>query len=150
MSATTGKDEPDWAEKAGDTTEDGNVVWMNAGRHPMTRDQLQELGYKRTNYGRCTGCYQPIEWWFTPSERSVPYELMPNPDSEAVSHFIHCPNANQFRKAPHRCTPIYPDSTTQESLFSPSPSSSSRLPPSSSSAPPAPPSGEQPKKKSDA
>jgi hypothetical protein len=111
----------------------------------MTRAELQEAGAKRTNYGRCKGCTEPIEWWLTAAERPAPYNLMPNPESEAVSHFATCPKAEQFKKEPHRCTPIYPSTTTQESLLFSEPSSSSDSSPSSSAAPSPQPSRKQPK-----
>jgi hypothetical protein len=79
-------------------------------------------GYERSYYSVCKGCKQAIEWWNTPNGQHIPMNSMNHPDSPAVSHFATCPNADQFRKEPHRCTPIYPTSTlpdSQPSLFSP-------------------------------
>jgi len=109
----------------------------------MTREELREAGYKRTGYSKCRACAAPIEWWLTPNERPAPYDLMPDPESEAVSHFVTCPNANRFRKEPQRCTPP----TMQESLLFSEPSFSSPQSSSLSTATPAPPSVEQPKNK---
>jgi hypothetical protein len=113
----------------------------------VTRTELEEGGYKRTSYGKCRGCFEPIEWWLTVNERPAPYDLMPNPESEAVSHYATCPVAERFRKKePQRCT----QPTTQDSLLFSEPSSSFPSSPSSSSATPAQPSDEQPEKKDNA
>jgi hypothetical protein len=115
----------------------------------MTRAELEESGYKRTNYGKCRGCFVPIEWWLTVNERPAPYDLMPNPDSEAVSHYATCTVAERFRtkkKEPQRCTT---SPTSQDSLLFSEPSSSSPSSPSSSIAPSTPLSREQPENKGD-
>jgi hypothetical protein len=63
-----------------------------------------------------------MEWWTTPNGDRIPMNFMRDEDSPAVAHFATCPQAHQFKKEPHRCTPIYPTSTLQDSqpsLFSP-------------------------------
>jgi len=94
---------------------------------PETAIKMVIAGYERDYYGVCKGCGMAIEWWRTPNGSRIPMNSMPCHDSPAVSHFVTCPKAEQFRKEPQRCTPIYPTSTlqdSQQSLFSPpSPSS---------------------------
>lgn len=88
---------------------------------PTTCAELTAQGYERGCYSRCKGCKESIEWWTTPSGQRIPMNFMPAPESPAVAHFATCPKAHQFKKEPHRCTPIYPTSTSQDSqpsLFS--------------------------------
>jgi hypothetical protein len=59
---------------------------------------LEDEGYKRTSYTRCSGCRALIEFWQTPKGKVIPMELMPREDSPAISHFAHCPEADRFRK----------------------------------------------------
>lgn len=69
---------------------------------PKTRAELETAGYKVSNYGRCSGCRAAIEWWTTPIGARAPMNPMPHPESEVISHFATCPNANQFRKPAKR------------------------------------------------
>ena len=71
---------------------------------PATRKALEDAGYKRTSYTRCSACMAAIEFWNTPQGRVMPMEAMPDDDSPAISHFANCPEAARFRKrkAGHR------------------------------------------------
>ncbi len=84
---------------------------------PATLAALEEAGWKRSNYGRCKGCRDSIEWWWTPNGERMPMQPMATPESEAISHWARCGTANQFRKkGPQSCQP---DSPTQSDLFAP-------------------------------
>jgi hypothetical protein len=67
---------------------------------PATCQAMQEAGYRRTSYSRCKGCLAPIEWWTTPDHKNLPMEPMPQPESEAISHWTRCPHAEEFRRPP--------------------------------------------------
>lgn len=69
---------------------------------PSTRKELETSGYRISNYGRCRGCQEPIEWWHTPSGERMPLNTMPTPESASTAHFSTCPQADQFRKPPQR------------------------------------------------
>ncbi len=72
---------------------------------PATCGALIAAGYERSNYSRCSGCRDAIEWWVTPKKERIPMNPMTDNDSAAVSHFATCPNVDQFRKEPQRATP---------------------------------------------
>lgn len=65
---------------------------------PATLAAMEQAGYKRVNYGRCSGCNAPIEWWTTPKNMPIPMNPMPLPESAAISHFANCPEVARFRK----------------------------------------------------
>jgi hypothetical protein len=64
---------------------------------PKTFAELKSSGYRFDNHARCKGCDEEIEWWITPKERKMPFNLMPNADSPAVTHFTTCAKAGDFR-----------------------------------------------------
>jgi hypothetical protein len=66
---------------------------------PATLAELEQAGYKRGARTTCSGCFAPMEFWFTPGGNRIPMDPMEGPDSKAVSHFATCPKAAQFRKA---------------------------------------------------
>lgn len=65
---------------------------------PKTRDEMVAQGYKFSNHGQCKACKEQLEWWETPAGKRMPFNLMQDGSSEAVTHFRTCPNADQFRK----------------------------------------------------
>ena len=65
---------------------------------PKTRASLKEAGYRFDNHAKCRGCGQEIEWYFTPKGGKMPFDLMQEDNSPAVSHFATCPNADEFRR----------------------------------------------------
>lgn len=65
---------------------------------PQTFDGMQAAGYRFDNHARCRACKEDIEWWTTPRGKKIPMNLMPNPDSKAISHFSTCSDAPLFRK----------------------------------------------------
>ena len=67
--------------------------------YPKTRAEMEERGFIRAAFTRCQGCGAPMEFWRTPSGKNQPMDVMPDPESKAISHFVTCPKAQQFRKA---------------------------------------------------
>lgn len=67
---------------------------------PKTRDELVAAGYKFQEHSVCRGatCKKEIEWWRSPNDRPMPFDLMQNGDSPAVTHFTTCPDRDAFRK----------------------------------------------------
>ena len=64
---------------------------------PKTFTEMQQAGYKFDGHARCKGCQEEIEFWITPRAKKIPMNLMPNPDSEAKSHWSTCKDADLFR-----------------------------------------------------
>ena len=74
---------------------------------PLTLAALEEAGYKRSNYSRCKGCLDSIEWWITPNGENMPMEPMPRQESAAISHWALCGQAQRFRrKKPQPCKTV--------------------------------------------
>jgi hypothetical protein len=65
---------------------------------PATREAMEAAGYKRSSYTRCSGCGESIEFWTTPAGKQIPMNFMAYPDTPAVSHFVTCPKATQFKR----------------------------------------------------
>lgn len=67
---------------------------------PQTRDELIERGYRFQNHGTCSGedCGAEIEWYLSPNQKAMPFDLMPDGSSPAKVHWVSCPNAGQFGK----------------------------------------------------
>ncbi len=65
---------------------------------PATRDALMQAGYRFDNHSVCRGCRREIEWWFTPKEKKIPFDLMQTGSSPAVAHFATCPDVESFRR----------------------------------------------------
>lgn len=65
---------------------------------PKTRAEMEQYGYVRSAYTRCNGCNAPMEFWRTPAGKNMPMDVMPDPETPAVSHFSTCPKAKEFRK----------------------------------------------------
>jgi hypothetical protein len=65
---------------------------------PQTMRELEDGGYRFNGHGRCRGCGEHIEWWFTPEGGRMPFNMMPEADSQPISHFATCPEAERFRK----------------------------------------------------
>jgi hypothetical protein len=66
---------------------------------PQTREALKAAGYCFDNHARCRGCGAEIEWYFSPKGSKMPFDLMPEETSPAITHFATCPNAEDFRRA---------------------------------------------------
>jgi hypothetical protein len=68
---------------------------------PATRDALIEAGYRFDNYSTCRGedCGADVEWWVTPLNKKLPFNLMQNGDSKVVPHWASCPNSDDFRRS---------------------------------------------------
>lgn len=64
---------------------------------PKTRDELVGGGYKFSNHARCKGCQEEVEWWTTPRDKKMPFNLMQEGTSPAVTHFSTCPEVDLFR-----------------------------------------------------
>jgi hypothetical protein len=65
---------------------------------PKTRDELVAAGYKFSNHARCKSCQAEIEWHETPRGKKMPFNLMQDGNSLAITHFTTCPEADLFRK----------------------------------------------------
>ena len=65
---------------------------------PQTRDALMAAGYRFDNHSVCKGCKAEVEWWITPKGSKMPFDLMQNGDSKAVTHFVTCPHSEDFRR----------------------------------------------------
>lgn len=65
---------------------------------PATFLALKEAGYRFDNHAQCRGCKRDIEWWLTPTGKKMPFDLMPELDSPAITHFTTCPKADDFRR----------------------------------------------------
>ena len=66
---------------------------------PKTFAELTQAKYKFDNHAKCRGCHKDIEWWITPTGKKMPFNLMPDIESPAVSHFATCPDAEEFRRS---------------------------------------------------
>lgn len=64
---------------------------------PKNRDELVAGSYVFSNHATCRGCQEQIEWWTTPRAKKMPFNLMQNGDSPAVSHHSTCPKVDLFR-----------------------------------------------------
>jgi hypothetical protein len=67
---------------------------------PRTRAELERAGYKLDNISPCRGrtCSDRVQWVITPAGKKAPYDLMPEPESLAISHFATCPDQARFRR----------------------------------------------------
>lgn len=65
---------------------------------PKDRDALIAAGYKFSNHAKCRGCEAEVEWYETPRGKKMPFDLMPEGNSPAATHFTTCPEADTFRK----------------------------------------------------
>jgi hypothetical protein len=65
---------------------------------PTTLDQLKTASYTFKDYGVCRGCGEDIEWWSTPSGKSIPMNSMHAGSDAAVAHWTTCPEADSFRR----------------------------------------------------
>lgn len=65
---------------------------------PKDFDALKAAGYRFDNHACCRGCRAEIEWWFTPTGKKMPFDLMPDGKSPAIAHFTTCPDAEEFRR----------------------------------------------------
>jgi hypothetical protein len=65
---------------------------------PATMQAMIDAGYTRSLYTRCQGCGAVMEYWRTPTYKTIPMDPMTNPEDKAVSHFATCVKAEQFRK----------------------------------------------------
>lgn len=66
---------------------------------PANRDAMVGSGYKFSNHARCKSCMAEIEWWETPRGKKMPFNLMQDGISPAVTHFTDCPDADLFRRS---------------------------------------------------
>lgn len=67
---------------------------------PKTRDELVAARYRFESHARCKGvhCGAEIEYWRSwPNDKRMPFNLMPEGNSPAVTHFTDCPDAEEFR-----------------------------------------------------
>ena len=65
---------------------------------PKTSDELKAAGYVFDNDATCRGCGDEIEWWKTPSGKSMPFNPMPSSSTPAIAHWATCSDAPSFRK----------------------------------------------------
>lgn len=65
---------------------------------PTTRDEMVKQKYEFSNHGVCRSCREEIEWWTTPKGGKMPFNLMQTGESEPVTHFRTCPNADEHRR----------------------------------------------------
>jgi hypothetical protein len=65
---------------------------------PANRKEMEDRGFIRKSYTRCKGCGDSMEFWITPSGHHIPMNPMPMAESPAVSHYVSCPKAEEFRK----------------------------------------------------
>lgn len=85
---------------------------------PATRQQMIDAGYAFSNAQACRGCGEPIVFWFTPDNKRIPMNPMPEADSPTKSHFVTCPKAEEFRRKKGRgCRQPAKSATTQTSLL---------------------------------
>jgi hypothetical protein len=72
-------------------------------RNPLTRKELDRLGYKWVGVGECRGCAARIEWWETPNKRPdgsvAKMPMTVREDDRLVNHWSVCPTRAQFRQA---------------------------------------------------
>jgi hypothetical protein len=66
-------------------------------RDPLTRKELDALGYTWVSVGECRGCHERIEWWSTPSGAKMPMTV--RADDLTVNHWSICSARRQFRAA---------------------------------------------------
>lgn len=66
-------------------------------RDPLTRKELDRMGYKWVSIGECRGCHARIEWWSTPSGAKMPMTV--RDDGLTVNHWSICPTRRQFSQA---------------------------------------------------
>lgn len=65
---------------------------------PETFDELKAAGYRFENDSECKGCGDPIEWWVTPNNRTIPMNPMTKGKSPAIPHWSTCVESDSFRK----------------------------------------------------
>jgi hypothetical protein len=65
---------------------------------PKTREEMEAANYMRNGTEMCKGCGAAMEFWITPEMKAIPMNPMPQPTSNAISHFATCPYAARFRK----------------------------------------------------
>ena len=76
---------------------------------PTSREGLRDAGYEYTGDGVCRGCGAELEWWITPNDKHMPFELIavhkdPNNETspvvrfDRIAHWSRCPEHKQFRK----------------------------------------------------
>lgn len=66
---------------------------------PKTCDELKASGYIFSGHGTCKGCGGDIEWWMTPSGKSIPMDPMERGLSPATTHWNTCTDSAGFRRA---------------------------------------------------
>ena len=65
---------------------------------PKTLDEMNAAGYVFENHAECRGCGDSIEWWKTPSGKSIPMNPMERGSSPATAHWSTCTEADSFRQ----------------------------------------------------
>ena len=65
---------------------------------PKTLNEMKAFNYRFDNYGTCKGCGEDIEWYKTPSGKSIPMNPMERGSSPATAHWSTCTEADSFRK----------------------------------------------------
>lgn len=69
---------------------------------PKTNGEMLMRGYQPGSGAlhkcRARDCGQLIEFWTTPSGRTIPMNQMPTPETPAVAHYATCTDPNRFRK----------------------------------------------------
>lgn len=67
---------------------------------PKTNGEMLMRGYDRGSgtLAICRACGEPIEFWTTPTGKSLPMNPMPTPETPAVAHWSTCTDPNRFRR----------------------------------------------------
>ncbi len=64
---------------------------------PNTRESLTATGYKFCTNGKCRKCPAQIQWFVTPKNAWMPFD-MPTADGSFENHWATCPAAKAFKK----------------------------------------------------
>lgn len=60
---------------------------------PKTQQGLLDAGYTPAGDGKCRACGAEIDWWKTPTGKSIPMNF-----ATADPHWSTCPQADSFRR----------------------------------------------------
>lgn len=73
----------------------GSASWF-----PKTNGEMLMRGYEPSSgsNAKCRSCQAPIEFWKTPTGKTIPMNLMPTPETPAIAHWATCKHAAEFRK----------------------------------------------------
>ena len=57
---------------------------------PRTFMELKAAGYSFSGHGTCKNCDEEIEWWITPNDKKIPFNLTQRDNELAVPHQETC------------------------------------------------------------